>query len=68
VLVAESELRPNEIQDLADQMGELVRLAIGFELKFVLRVELGGAARPSSELLAKTNEILRAIRSDLELR
>ncbi|HAM55581.1 MAG TPA: hypothetical protein DCQ64_09300 [Candidatus Rokubacteria bacterium] len=68
VLVAESEVRPNEIQDLADQMGELVKLAIGLELKFALRVELGGAARPSTELLAKINEILRAIRSDLELR
>ncbi|OGK75197.1 MAG: hypothetical protein A2X53_06550 [Candidatus Rokubacteria bacterium GWA2_70_23] len=68
VLVAESEVRPNEIQDLADQVGELVKLAIGLELKFALRVELGGAARPSTELLAKINEILRAIRSDLELR
>ena len=66
--MAESEVRPNEIQDLADQVGELVKLAIGLELKFALRVELGGAARPSTELLAKINEILRAIRSDLELR
>ena len=45
-----------------------VKLAIGLELKFALRVELGGAARPSSDLLAKINEILRGIRRDLELR
>ena len=66
-LVAEAELRPNEIQDLADQIGEVVKAAAGLELRVRVRVELGGAERPSPQALEKVNEILRAIRDEFQL-
>jgi hypothetical protein len=66
--VAQSELRPNEIQDLADQIADIVKLAVGHELKLSFRIELGGADNPPAELVARINEILRGIRQELELR
>jgi hypothetical protein len=39
-LVTEAELRPSEIQDLADEMGEIMSLVAGKEIKFVVRIEL----------------------------
>src|SRR5262249_3342514 len=41
VRVARADLRPNQLQDLADQVGELTRLAVGFDLKLSLTIELG---------------------------
>jgi hypothetical protein len=43
VLVAEANLRPSQIQDLADQLGELTKAVVGYDLKLHLRIELGGA-------------------------
>ena len=37
VLVAEADLRPNEIQDLADVIGDIVSVAAGYDLTFHLR-------------------------------
>ena len=66
-LIAEAELRPNEIQDLADQIGEVVKAAAGLELLVRVRIELGGAERPSPQATEKINEILRAIRDEFQL-
>ena len=66
-LVADAELRPNEIQDLADQIAEVVKAAVGLELRFRVRVELGGDKPPSPEVVAKINELLRAIRGEFQL-
>src|SRR5205085_12481540 len=46
VRVAQAELRPNQLQDVADQVGELTRAAVGHDLKFLLRTELGGTTQP----------------------
>jgi hypothetical protein len=67
VLVAEAELRPNQIQDLADQVAEIVKAAAGLELKFNLRVELGGPSQPSDEIVARVNELLRGVADKLKL-
>ena len=45
VRVASGELRGNEIQDLADSVGELSKAAAGHNLRFLLRLELGGEKR-----------------------
>jgi hypothetical protein len=68
VLVAEAELRPHQIQDLADVIGDLVKAAVGHELKFRLRIELGGGASLPAELEETVNAILKTISSDIELR
>lgn len=64
--VAEAELRPNEIQDLADVVGELAGAAVGHQLKFGLRIELGG--EPSDEIVQKMNRFLQGVSEGLALR
>jgi hypothetical protein len=68
VLVAEAELRPHQIEDLADIVGDLVKAAVGHDLKFRIRVELGGGALLPDEVVAKVNAILKGIASEIELR
>jgi hypothetical protein len=68
VRVAEADLRPNEIQDLADVIGELTAAAAGTELKFHLRIELGGAAPASDEVVKKVNAVLTESIGKLEVK
>ena len=68
VLIAEAELRPNELQDLADQIGDITKAAVGHELKFMLRIELGGKTRPPEETIKAINEKLQEVSEDLELK
>lgn len=65
VRVAEAELRPNEIQDLADVVGELVAAAVGYDLTFRLRVEVGGDSEVPDEVVKKLNKILEDVAVDL---
>jgi hypothetical protein len=65
VRVAQAELRPNQLQDLADQVGELTKVAVGFELKFCLRVELRGKTPPPVELVEKVNKLLAEVTEGL---
>jgi hypothetical protein len=67
VLIAEAALRPNEIQDLADQIADITKATVGLDLKFHLRIELGSASRPSDEVIFKINRILQAISGNLRL-
>ena len=75
-LVAEADLRPDQIQDLAEQIGELVRLAAEqrLQLRFRLRLEVeaakipggeGGGVPPSQRAVDRINEFLRRISDDL---
>ena len=68
VRVAEADLRPNDIQDLADAMGELTAAAAGNELKFHLRIELGGAAPASEDVVKKVNTVLAESIGKLEVK
>ncbi|MCR4442858.1 MAG: DUF499 domain-containing protein [Peptococcaceae bacterium] len=67
VKVAEAELRPNEIQDLADVIGELVAATVGLELTFKLRVELAGTPELPDEVVARVNELLAGVADTLKL-
>lgn len=66
--VARADLRPNQIQDLADQVSEITRLAAGMELRFILQVELTGTGAGAADAVAKLNEALASISEDLKLR
>ena len=57
-----------EIQDLYDQLGDLVKATVGLNLQFTLRMELGPAAQVSEERLAKMNELLAEVSDKLRLR
>lgn len=67
VRVAEADLRPNEIQDLADVIGDLTTAAVGHDLKFHLRIELGGDITPQKDVLETLNKILRDVSENLTL-
>jgi hypothetical protein len=67
-LVAEAELRLNELQDLADSIATIRQAAVGFDLKFRLRLELSGPPRPPDDVVAKINLLLQEISAQLRLR
>jgi len=67
VLVAEADLRLNEIQDLADAVANIGQAAVGFDLKFRLRLELRGASRPPDDVVTKINLLLQEISTNLRL-
>ncbi|MCX7017989.1 MAG: DUF499 domain-containing protein [Candidatus Sumerlaeota bacterium] len=68
VIAAQAELRPNEIQDLAEQIGEITKAAAGTEMRFVVRIEFGGDVLPPAEVVEKINEILKDVSGELRLR
>jgi hypothetical protein len=68
LLVAEAELRLNELQDLADAIANIRQAAVGFDLKLRLRLELSGASRPPDDVVAKINLLLQDISAQLRLR
>lgn len=62
VIVAEAELKPSEIQDLADNIAEIRKAAGEAELKFHLKLELGGRGKsPDESTVKKLNELLARI-------
>jgi uncharacterized protein YoxC len=67
VLVAEADLRLNEIQDLADAVANIGQAAVGFDLKLHLRLELSGVSRPPDDVVTKINLLLQDISEKLRL-
>lgn len=69
LLVAESELRPNEIQDFAEQLPEIRKAAGSLELKLRLRLELDGRGKsPAQDLVAKLNDLLARVSKGLSFK
>jgi hypothetical protein len=70
-VVAETELRPNELQDLTDVVGELALVAAGHRLKFRLWIQLGethdGGQAPPPEVVDQANKILHRVSGALQL-
>ncbi|HYT89879.1 MAG TPA: DUF499 domain-containing protein [Gemmataceae bacterium] len=66
VLVAEADLRPSQIQDLADQLGELTKAVVGYDLKLHLRIEVGGVKTVPPELVAKLNAMLAEVAKEMQ--
>jgi hypothetical protein len=67
-LVAEAELCPHQIQDLAAGIGDLVQAAVGHDLKLRIRVELGGGTAISNDAVQEVSAIPKSIANELELR
>ncbi len=67
LLVAEAVLEANGIQDLADQVPEIAKAAVGNNLQFNVRVELGGETAPGPEAVEKINELLAEVSDKLKL-
>ncbi len=65
---AQAELRPNQLQDLADALGTIRTKAVGYDLKFSVRVQLGGGdAEIPGSVVAAVSEVLRGIDPSFEL-
>ncbi len=67
VLVATADLEAHGIQDLADQIPGITDAAIGEDLKFNIRVELGGETPPDPETVEKINRLLAEVSEDMKL-
>ena len=67
LLVAEATLLANGIQDLADQIPDLVKAAVGHDLKFRLRVEFGGETPPDPGAVDQVNTLLAQVSEELKL-
>jgi len=68
MLVAEAPIETYEIQNLSEQISELTRAAVGLDLKFLLRVELGSNPPPSEEAVTKINQLLQEVSEQLTLK
>jgi hypothetical protein len=68
VLVASAILKPGEVQDLADQIGEIGSAAVGYDLKIMVQIEVGaGGKQPPEDVVAKINAKLGEISKGLKL-
>ena len=67
MLVAEAPLEANGIQDLADQIPGITQAAVGSELNFNVRIELGRDTTPAPEVVEKINALLSEVSDDLKL-
>jgi hypothetical protein len=60
-------MRHNEIQDLAEAMGDLLTAKGGLELTFHLRLEVTGKERPGDAAVEVINAVLRAVNPDIQI-
>ncbi len=67
LLIAEAVLEANGIQDLADQIPDIAKAAVGNDLKFNVRVEFGGESAPDSEAVEEINKLLSEVSGKLRL-
>jgi hypothetical protein len=68
VLVATACLKAGEIQELADQIGDIGNAAVGYDLKVQVRIEIGGdGKRPPDDVVAKLNAKLGEVSKNLKL-
>ena len=68
VLVATAHLKPGEVQDFADQLGEIGNAAVGHAMKIIVRVEFGGEGkRPPEDVVARINAKLADVSKGFKL-
>jgi hypothetical protein len=68
VLTATAYLKSSEVQELADQIGDVSNATVGYDLRIQVRVEVGGdGKRPPEEVVAKINSKLDEVSKNLKL-
>ena len=67
LLTAEAVLEADQVQDLSEQIPEIMKAAIGNDLKFNVRVELGGETAPDPQTLETINTLLSEVSDKLKL-
>ena len=66
-MVAEAALDVHEIQDLAENIADIAKAAVGCDLKVTIRVELGGDAEPDKGVVDKISALLAEVSEGLQL-
>ena len=68
VLVASAYLKPGEIQDLAEVIGDVGAAAVGYDLKILVRIEVGAVGkRPPEDIIAKIDSKLGEVSKDFKI-
>jgi hypothetical protein len=67
-LTSESELQSQQLMDLADSIGDVLKAAVPNTLKLHVRLELTGEPKPNETKLKTINAILNKVASGLELK
>jgi Protein of unknown function (DUF499) len=65
---AEGELQSQELQELAEVVGDMLKAAVPNTLKLNVRIELGGEPKPSEAKVKAINAILAKAKKGLELK
>ena len=69
VLIAEAELKPNEIQDFAEQLVQLRKAAAPLDLTLRLRLELHGRGKsPAQDIVTKLDDLLAKVSKALSFK
>ena len=61
-------LRADGIQDLAEQISDLVKAAVGHDLKFQVQVRFGGETPPEPGIVDRINALLAEVSEDWKLK
>jgi hypothetical protein len=64
---ASAELRSSELQDLAEAVAEITKAAAGHDLKYFVRIELGGEKSAPEGVIAEVGKSLARVSSKLKL-
>jgi hypothetical protein len=64
---ASAELRGNELQDLAEAVAEITKAAAGHEIKYVVRIDLGGDKPAPDAVVEEVNKALAKVSNKLKL-
>lgn len=67
VRVAETTLSADALQDLSDQLGAIRKAAVGYTLRFTVRLELGSDSAPTDEVVAGVNALLADVAEEMRL-
>jgi hypothetical protein len=65
---AEAEVKTDELMDLGDSLGEVLKAAVPNTLKLSVRIELGGEPKASEAKVKAINAILAKVKKGLELK
>ena len=65
---AEAEVKTDELMDLGDSLGEVLKAAVPNTLKLSVRIELGGEPKASESKVKAINAILAKVKKGLELK
>jgi hypothetical protein len=65
---AETMLRPDQVQDIAELVPELIKAAAGYELAFGVRVVVKGKDSAPASVVERVNKLLEQVGADLQVK